>query len=395
MTNYHDDILHRLIDKYEKSKSFAGTNTVNQSFSLVLSKAYPEYADDSCVAEIRSVETAAEQLAAEGLAELKYRKNGLLEAVTLRTDRLEDAYRALRRKPKKDLQEELRALYEQYAGENQILTAFCRAQLDRLQANKNPEYFRGNLKEFKLILTALKALTHVDLETFERDFSVRVFGDSKQFGKIRSTVVAILYAYGDFPRKETVLEDLNILRNPGHVFLKGNAVLTFNAPDGDQSSQTLDLSALSGDIAISSIMLKDIARIKVPGKRVVTIENLTAFNAYAPGDELVLYLGGFLNTARQDFIRRLYADEPDAEYYHAGDIDAGGFHILLNLRKKTGVPFRALNMDAETLRENREFTKRLTENDVRRLRKLLGGEFDETVKYMLENDCKLEQEALD
>ena len=52
-------------------------------------------------------------------------------------------------------------------------------------------------------------------------------------------------------------------------------------------------------------------------------------------------------------------------------------------------------MDADTLRENREFTKRLTENDVRRLRKLLGGEFDETVKYMLENDCKLEQEALD
>lgn len=171
MTNYHDDILHRLLDKYEKRKSFAGTNTVNQSFSLVLSKAYPEYTDDSCVAEIRAVETAAEQLTAEGLADLRYRKNGLLEAVTLRTDRL---------------------------------------------------------------------------------------------------------------------EDLNILRNPGHVFLKGNAVLTFNDPSREQGSQTLDLSALSGDIAISSTMLKDIRQIKVPSKRVVTIENLTAFNAYAPGDELVL-----------------------------------------------------------------------------------------------------------
>ena len=61
---------------------------------------------------------------------------------------------------------------------------------------------------------------NVQQETFERDFSVRVFGDSKAFGNIKGTIVSILNEYGDFPEKESILEDLNIVRNPGHVYLR-------------------------------------------------------------------------------------------------------------------------------------------------------------------------------
>ena len=65
------------------------------------------------------------------------------------------------------------------------------------------------------------------------------------------------------------------------------------------------------------------------------------------------------------------------------------------MREKTGVPFKPLNMDIKTLSANLEHTKKLTENDEKRLKNLLGTEFDEVIRYMLENNCKLEQEALD
>ena len=68
---------------------------------------------------------------------------------------------------------------------------------------------------------------------------------------------------------------------------------------------------------------------------------------------------------------------------------------MLHLRNKTGVAFKPLHMDVHTLESNIEYTKRLSDNDRKRLKNLLGKGFDETIKYMLINDCKLEQEALD
>ena len=81
--------------------------------------------------------------------------------------------------------------------------------------------------------------------------------------------------------------------------------------------------------------------------------------------------------------------------YHYGDIDAGGFYILLHLRRKTGVDFAPYHMDRLTLQSNLEKTKKLTEYDRKRLNNLLGNDFDEVIRFMLQNDCKLEQENLD
>ena len=36
-----------------------------------------------------------------------------------------------------------------------------------------------------------------------------------------------------------------------------------------------------------------------------------------------------------------------------------------------------------------------TENDRKRLNSLMGNDFDEVIRYMLQNNCKLEQENLD
>lgn len=52
-------------------------------------------------------------------------------------------------------------------------------------------------------------------------------------------------------------------------------------------------------------------------------------------------------------------------------------------------------MDISTFQQYRDYTKPLTESDVRRLKKLADTEFSDTISYMLTNNCKLEQEAMD
>ena len=152
---------------------------------------------------------------------------------------------------------------------------------------------------------------------------------------------------------------------------------------------------MSGDMAISSEMLKNVDDIIVFGDVVITIENLTTFNAFKCDNSFAIYLGGYHNTSRRNFIKKVYEKNPDKQYLHFGDIDAGGFYILQHLRNKTGIAFVPYCMDAKTLKANLQYTKMLTENDKKRLSALAETEFGETVEFMLENNCKLEQEAMD
>ena len=52
-------------------------------------------------------------------------------------------------------------------------------------------------------------------------------------------------------------------------------------------------------------------------------------------------------------------------------------------------------MDIASLEANKHYWKKLTENDRKRLEKLKDVEFESLINYMLENDCKLEQESMD
>ena len=388
MTNYKKVILNTLLDKYERSKSFTGDNKVEQRFSVKLTALFPKYGDESEYDLFTALNEAVTELAEMGFVSYKRKKNGVIETVSLACTSLNDVYVYLARTPKSAVNSELIALLDQYEKKNDLLTRFCSVQRERISHNKKAEYFDGDTAEYEKLLKAVSMILDVPEETFIRDFSIRIFGDSKSFETIKGKVKRLLFQYGDFPDEETVLEDLNIVKNPGHIYIKGNALIQI-------SGQMFDLSRLNGDIAISSALLPDVEKITVTGKRVMSIENLTSFHAFSEIDTFAVYLGGYHNTHRRHFIQQLFKDNPTAAYYHFGDIDAGGFYILLHLRNKTGVPFLPYHMDIATLQQYSDYTKQLTENDVKRLRNLAGSEFSDTINYMLTNNCKLEQEAMD
>lgn len=388
MTNYKEIILNLLLDKYERSKSFTGDNKVEQRFSVKIAALFPKYGDEAEYDLFNALNEAVFALSEMDFVSFQCKKNGVIENVSLKFTRLYDAYAYLTRTPKAETNRNLIGLLEQYDGKSDLLTRFCTVQKERIAKNKKAEYFDGDIAEYEKLLKAVSMIFDVAEETFIRDFSIRVFGDSKSFEAIKGKVKRLLFQYGDFPDEETVLEDLNIVKNPGHIYMKGSALIQI-------SGQTIDLSKLNGDIAISSALLPDIERIIVTGKRVLTIENLTSFHAFSEKDTFAVYLGGYHNTHRRRFIQQLFKDNPTAIYYHFGDIDAGGFYILLHLRNKTGVPFSPYHMDIPTLQQYRDYTKPLTESDVKRLKKLADTEFSDTINYMLTNNCKLEQEAMD
>ena len=388
MTKYEKQILNVLIDKYEGSKSFIGTNQVNQSFTCKVAQLFPKYKDDSEYELFCAINEAVNTLVAQDFVTAKKLKSGVVQSITLIVEAIEKVYEYLGRTPKSDTVSDLKRLLNLYKDDNIILYSYCNRQLERLAANKSVEFFDDDLDVYESILKVISKITEVKCETFERDFSIQVLGDSKAFEKVRSKVVSLLYEYGDFPDKDMLLADLNIVKNPGHVYFKGKGKITV-------CGQEIDFSNMTGDMAISSELLKNVDGITVLGDVVVTIENLTTFNAFKCENSFAIYLGGYHNTSRRNFIKKVYDQNPDKQYLHFGDIDAGGFYILQHLRNKTGIAFVPFCMDVKTLKANLQYTKKLTENDKKRLAALAETEFGETVDFMLENNCKLEQEAMD
>ncbi len=384
---YEEVILNRLLDKYEKSKSFIGASKVKQRFSIRPLELFPEYENHANLDEFALVNEAVEVLKRKGYIEAKLLPGRVVKHVSLRLEALEAVYETLSRVPKTEINDQLWSLLEEYSTKTDIVTRFCEDQKVRLENNKRAKYFDGDFNDYRDLLEAVSALERVELETYERDFSMSIFKDSKRFMKLKSKVEGLLFEYGDFPEKEHALGQFNVVRTPTYVHIKGSITLRI---DG----MLIDFSKLSSDLALSTKILDDIDEICVLGNRVYTVENLTSFHGMNEAGAVVIYLGGFHNRVRREFIKKMFSQNSNKEYFHFGDIDAGGFYILQHLRQKTGVPFQAYRMGIDTLKEYSDFTKKTDENDEVRLKRLLDTEFRETIEYMLANHCKLEQEAV-
>ena len=397
------EILNKLIDKYERSKSFSDKNKVSQSFSIEIGKVFPQYNDESKLDYFIAMNNGINELVQKKFIIKKIAHGEVIKSVSLCTESIPAIYDYLHRTPRKETQSDLLNLLDEYADktadtvqeketasiEISPLKAFIAEQKSRIEQNKNVEHFNGDIKEFNDILKGVREVLANEEEVFIRDFSVRVYGDSKRFEKLQSAITSILVHYGDYEDKETALSEYGIVKTPTYVCVKGNGVVTLG-------NQKINLSALHGDIAFSTQSLKEISQIAVLGTRVITIENLTSFHDYKETADFVLYLGGFHNKVKRDFLCMLHAQNPQKEYLHFGDIDAGGFYILNHLKKRTGIPFKPLYMDVSVLQKYSEQTKLLTNEDKKRLERMLSqsdfAEFAETMRYMLAHKCKLEQE---
>ncbi len=390
--------IHSLLDKYEKSKTFLGENQVNQKFSRRIDELFPRYQDDAEYDFFCDVNEALGELQKRGLIILRFQRADIIKAVELNVLQLEQCYEFVNRESRKSEHDWILEAMRQYPG-CAVLDKYFEAQRVKISKNQKIEYFDGKKREFLDMLTLVKLICENEEEQFIRDFSVRHFGDSKRVEILANKAQALMYQYGEYQDKDAVLEECGIVKTPTYVCLKGNGRMTLGG-------QTIDLSKLMGDVALSTASLKELDKIEILGDCVVTVENLTSFHDYNNMGDFVIYLGGFHNTTKRKFLMFLYEQNRNKKYIHFGDIDAGGFYIYEHLKAKTGIPFKTLHMNVEMLEKYRSQTKTLTQTDKKRIESLLKkldekykhGKMDEdyreVLRYMVENNCKLEQEAL-
>lgn len=392
MKNYKKLILDKLIDSYENSIIYKGDslrdNKIYFKFDL---KNLKEYFDELNYKYKEEIDIACEQLENEELIKI-YRgkgfKNHIIEKVQLKLENLQEIYLYLNRKEKKQKQNEVFSLLEDYKVREDFLGDFANYIIDKLENNASVKKYLDleNISECKDILKGIDEVLKQNKEIFRRNFSIKVYGDSKKYEAIESKVIKIIK---DFSQDEFI-NDYNILKNYTYVYFKGNIKLKIK-------ESNINANDFLGGIAISSKDIENIEEIKVCSEQLVTIENLTSFNNYNE-EGGVIYLGGYHNRVRQNLLIKIYSENPNINYYHFGDIDAGGFKILIHLINKTKIPFKSLNMDSKTLLQNIDYAKPLTANDLTEINRLLEideyKEYSDVLSMMIKMRKKLEQEII-
>ena len=398
MVQYDRKVINQLLDTYENSLLSTGENkrTIQIEFRFTKTS-IPAYFDESS-SEYENIHISMKELERKKLIRIIWKDNKqdyLIHKVRLMTDHLEEAYQYVGRRPKRGLEEENVALLQKYLDEEAPVTvAFVNYLLGRLQNHRSVKEYLDleDRKETERFLRACVLVEQNREPCYLREFSIIHFQDSKYFEQIESRIAKVFRhfseEYGEMDSID-LLAEYGIYRTPNYVYFKGNAVISIG-------EATVDLSLLKQGIGISGedfprIRFSDLSRVK----KVITIENLTSFFRYCEEDSLMIYLGGYHNRIRRTLLNMIYETIPYANYYHFGDMDAGGFSILMDLRKKTGIPFMSYHMDLDTLKEYRQYAKRLNESDRNRLEKIrIEKEFSEVIDFMLEENIKLEQECI-
>lgn len=392
-----EKLLNALLDKYERSKTHEGTNLVLQNFAVDPIAIWPEYVSDFAdIEQVKDFETEMHYLESIGLITIRV-KDGVIDKLVACSEKLMDYYNLLQRKRKKDVIQEQIAFFEEWSKNGKtLITSFCNEQLERIGAGKKPIY---TVEVCKTVLQILDFILDNTEELLERELSILLLADSKAFEeKYRNKICKMLCTYIDFSEKlvgideareqeKVILEEFHIYTNPSYVYLKGKVALCLD------TGNTIQID--SSPMALSSDMIKQIVSIRVERENIVTVENLTSFHRVNDENCAYIYLAGYHNSEKQALLRRIHKENPRKNWYHFGDIDPDGFYILEHLRKGTGIDFEPLYMNVLELKKYAKYCKEMSGKDRVKAENLITkGKYVETLRYMLSNNCKLEQEII-
>lgn len=387
-----------LLDVYENSVTYKGQNIKNQSFAIKPEKIFYEYNGDyTDQDEVNQFNREMQSLMEFEFVILDYERGiPVISKIKLNTNSINEIYSVLKREDITVKRNREIKMYTQYMGVHDIMDAFCKSQVERLNDYKDAKYTSD------IAINILKLLKYVlgnNSDIMERELSVVVLGDTKLFEKsYKSRICSIIEEYGELEldlsvldkkeKEKAILEEYQVFSNPSYIFLKGNVDIYY--VDGNSISVTPD-----NPIAILSEAIARIEMIKVNSNRIVTVENLTSYNRINDNKSTFIYLSGYHNTAKQRFLKKIAENNSGISWFHFGDIDPDGYYILKNLVEKTGIAFVPLYMDVQQLINCKQYCKPLEKNDMVKANSLLKIHFyDEVMKFMLANNCKLEQEII-
>ena len=393
--DYIKDILNRLIDMYERREGFKKEPSSLRVIQADIKKTYPEYVDRYNHSVYNDINTAIEKLISENLIESKADEAGKYEKVKLNVESIAECYKRVKRIDIPKQCEKIKEVLDLFKDKNLPVLRGIISDWSKLISNykKLPYDIKYDKERLFNILKILEAILELGRESYIRNFSTAMFKDSKRFQReFKSTVESILFDYMDeVVEKDKILEYYNLYENPTYVYIKGDIAIKFE-------DSVIYVREINGGIALSNSALEKIKEIKVIAEAVITVENLTTYHDEDEKDSVYIYLGGYHNKSKQIILKKIYYENKQCEYLHEGDIDVYGFLILENLKEKTGIPFRPLNMGVDTLKRffDAKIYKELTASDINMIEKKKGklGEYRQVLEFMLLHNCKVEQESI-
>lgn len=402
---YEERILQTLLDSYERSRLSRGENEVAVHIAFPITpKTMPIYFDENSLAyeEIHGTAGHLEEMGYTCSVWKGGKKNHILQKIVLCDEKVDEIYRHLGRVLEKQMQQAQLAVLQELKTEcsTPVARNFICWLMKRLEQGKTvKEYLNlDDTEGSRRLIRAIHKIETNQKEIYIREFSVQCFGDSKELEKKSGLIGKIFRRFSDDMEdmdNDVILAEYGIYRTPNYVYVKGSGRLRIGTPE----AYDIDLRSLRQGIGLSGEDLDGLEwKVDVSVKRIITIENLTTFFRWEEPDSVLIYLGGYHNAVRRKFLQKLYQVFPEAEYFHFGDIDVGGFEIYEDLCRRTGIPFTTYKMGISELEQYEQYTRELTENDRKRMDSLLNNEAYENVwpilRYMKEHGKKLEQESI-
>lgn len=401
MVDFQKKIINKLITLFENSKQSWQNDAKSRAIRLSVEKEplFKDYAHSAEAYLYRDeIEKDIACLEKQGfviVAKDKY--TGLLKNIDLNISNVNNAYLFIERTPVNDILESEKVKISEMQNaykESNLLSKYYQHLLNLIDNHKNRDKYYKEIDDLITQSKIVDAIEKQDEDIFVRVFSKKKFGDSKLVEKRESKLMQLFNEFGndEYTSFTDLLETHNIVKNKGNAIAKHGITFSIN-------NQTIDLDAMNEEFYFSMDMLLKMQIRNISKTKVITVENLTSFYMFEDSEAVILYLGGFHNSAKRQLIKKIHDFNPNLQFYHTGDIDCGGFEILIDLRNKTGIDFKPLLMGIKEIAQYKNECQHLTENDKKRLTSLLcskeASDFEDVIKYMLKNNIKLEQESIE
>ena len=408
---WKEQLLSKLLDQYEKSVTYAGENKVKQVFSVKPSDIFKGYNKDFLPPEQffqeKEFERLIRQMESEGLIHVVPPNTGILRQICAVPERWEDYYACLNRTEKNILKKRLEEVYHRFC-QCDLLEAYGK---EKLQTLKNSRARKLDEKKVEKEITEAEAIWNLvqflkenqekQRTTLEREMSEAVLHDSKQWEKIyRKKVCGILEYTGRYDeplveleeereRQTALLEEFYIYSNPAYIYLKGDARICLE--DGRELRIYHDLP-----MSIPFETFQKAKSIHIRDAALMTVENLTSFHRLEREHIFYLFLSGYHTRTKQALLQRIARENPGLSWYHFGDLDPDGLAIAGHLIRKTGLPFQLCAMGVQELQRFQTYAKPLEAPDRAKAEAMIkqGSSYAGILRYMLEHNCKLEQEII-
>lgn len=274
----------------------------------------------------------------------------------------------------------------------------CRRYLEKIQSllskmlNTDKEF--SSKEDLILQLAMMKAIEQNQDDALVRNFSKKNFHDSKILERHSSRILSL---FNEFD--QTKYEDFDDLMEAHHIFRFKGFTYVKNNMDFEINGQSLSLERIGEPFSLTEAAIEKLDITRITAKKVITIENQTTFVFFDDPEAIIIYLAGFHNEPKRKLLLKIRDFQPKLEWLHYGDIDCGGFQIFVDLKQKTGLPFKPFRMDEKELIKYKKECLPLTNEDQKKLFQMRQNNdfnvFWETIDFMLKNNIKLEQESID